>query len=155
MSGRLGVTLLACILAVCAAGCGSSGGGSTGTGTTGTTATTGTEASLLPLRLCLRKHGYAISPESIANVGTAPRRFDFFAVWNVLNPSRIALALTFSRDTAGAERAASWTRHENAKVGRGAVVAPVVRIGKVDVLWTSKPGVHDVNGVYPCLRLNP
>jgi hypothetical protein len=106
----------------------------------------------LSLRMCLRKYGYAISPESVADVATAPRRFAFVAVWNVLNPSRVALALTFSRDTTGAEEAAAWTRREDAKLGRGAVSAPVVRIGKINILWTAKPGADDVKGVYPCVR---
>ena len=93
-----------------------------------------------------------MTPESAADVGTAPRRFEFTAVWNVLNPSRIALALTFSRDTAGAELATAWTRRENTKIGKGAVSAPVVRIGRINVLWTAKPGVHDVEDIYGCVR---
>ena len=108
----------------------------------------------LSLRMCLRKHGYSVSPESVGDLGTAPRRFDFVAIWQVLNPARVALALTFSSDTAGAKRAATWTRRENAKVGRGAVIAPVVRIGKIDVLWTATPGVGNVNAVYGCVRRN-
>ena len=64
----------------------------------------------------------------------------------------MALALTFSRDPAGAERAAAWTRRENAKIGRGSVLAPVVRIGSVDVLWTATPGLHEMNDVYGCVR---
>ena len=145
MSRRGAMTLLAFFLAVCGAGCGSSGRKST----PGSARLT---SPLLSLRMCLRKNGYAISPESIADIGTAPRRFEFVAVWNVVNPSRVALALTFSRDTAGAEQAAVWTRRENAELGRRAVVAPVVRIGKIDVLWTAEPGADDVNGVYNCVR---
>jgi hypothetical protein len=103
----------------------------------------------------LRKNGYTVTPESAADVGTAPRRFEFIAVWNLLNPSRVALALTFSRDTGGAEQATAWTRRENSKIGRGAVIAPVVRIGRIDVLWTAKPGVHDVKDVYGCVRRQP
>lgn len=93
-----------------------------------------------------------MSPESRADLGTAPRRFDFVAVWNVLNPSRVALALTFSTDVVGAQRAAVWTRHANARIGKGDVRAPVVRIGKTDVLWTSQPGARNANDVYGCVR---
>ena len=146
MSWRAALTVVACLLAGCAAGCGSSGAGST--------VTSKGAAPSTSLRLCLRHHGYSISPESLADLGTAPRRFDFVAIWQVLNPSRVALALTFSRDTAGAKRAAAWTRRENAKVGRGVVLAPVVRIGKVDVLWTATPGVQNINAVYGCVRRN-
>jgi len=104
------------------------------------------------VKTCLRKNGYTVASESAADVGTAPRRFEFIAVWNLQNPSRVALALTFSRDTSGAQQAAAWTRRENSKIGRGAVIAPVVRIGKIDALWTAKPGVHDVKDVYSCIR---
>lgn len=145
MSPRVAASVTCCVLAVCAAGCGSQGHERTVSSGSVTSAR-------LSLRLCLRKNGYAVSPESVADIGTAPRRFEFVAIWNVLHPSRVALALTFSRDTAGAERAAAWTRHENAALGRGAVAAPVVRIGKIDVLWTAQPGVHDVSGVYACVR---
>jgi hypothetical protein len=145
MGRRVALTVVACALALLAAACGSSGRPST--------VTSGRAASPLEeLRMCLRQHGYAISPESSAVRATAPRRFDFVAVWNLLNPSRVALALTFSRDPAGAERAAAWTRRENAKIGRGSVLAPVVRIGSVDVLWTAAPGRHEMNDVYGCVR---
>jgi hypothetical protein len=103
------------------------------------------------LRACLRKDGYAVTPESAADVRTAPRRFEFTAVWNVLNPSRVALALTFSKNAAGAERAAVWTRRTNARIARGALSAPVLRIGKIDVLWTSRPGVRNMKDVYGCI----
>ncbi len=145
MSWKASTVGLACVLAMSTAGCGSSG----------PEATTTTRRSTPPLGLlktCLHKDGYAVSPESAADVGTAPRRFAFIAVWNVLNPSRIALALTFSRNTDGAEQAAAWTRRENLKVGRGAVIAPVARIGTIDVLWTAKPGVRDMKDVYGCVR---
>jgi hypothetical protein len=102
--------------------------------------------------MCLRTHGYAVSPESRAVLGTAPRRFNFVAVWNVVHPSRVAFAMTFSRDVAGAQRAAVWTRGENAKAGRGVVIAPVSRIGRIDVLWTATPTVQDKNDVYGCVR---
>ena len=142
-------------LAMGAAGCGSSG--QTATTTTTTTTTTAAAAatpgsSLLTVRLCLRHNGYAVSPESAADRGTAPGRFEFVAIWNVLNPSRVSLALTFSRSVAGAQRAAVWTRHENAAIGRRAVIAPVVRVGKIDVLWTTQPGPLDKKGIYGCLH---
>lgn len=101
---------------------------------------------------CLQKHGYAATPESPGDVETAPRRFEFTAVWNVLNPSRVALALTFSRSTGGAAQAVTWTRDENRKLAKGALSAPVVRIGKIDVLWTSKPGARNMHDVYGCIR---
>ncbi len=135
---------LVCLLALTAAGCGSSGQRTT------TSARRATPFG--PLKTCLRRNGYMVTPESGADVRTAPRRFEFIEVWNVLNLSRVALALTFSRDTGGAEQAAAWTRRENSSIGRGAVVAPVVRIGRIDVLWTAKPGVHDVKDVYGCIR---
>jgi hypothetical protein len=105
------------------------------------------------MRLCLRHHGYAISPEAASVRGSAPRRFEFQSVWNVLNPNRVALAITISRTTTGAKRAAAWTRQSNAKLGKGAVRAPVVRFGRVDVLWTADPGPADKNDVYGCVRL--
>jgi hypothetical protein len=144
MSGRAATIGLACLLAVSAAGCGSSGHG----------ATTSTQAvaPLVSLKSCLQRDGYTLTPESAADLGTAPRRFEFTAVWDVLNPSRVALALTFSRNTAGAKRAVVWTRRTNAKLARGAVSAPVVRIGKVDILWTSKPGARNMKDVYGCIR---
>jgi hypothetical protein len=133
---------LACLLAVTAVGCGS-------TPPPATTTSAPHPSPLAPLRTCLRHHGYAISPESAADVHTAPRRFEFIAVWNVLNPSRVALALTFSRDTGAAQQAAVWTRRENAKLGGG---APVARIGRIDVLWTATPGLLDTKAVYGCVQ---
>jgi hypothetical protein len=134
------------VLVACAAGCGSSG--PKAAAKTGQTVA----ARRLVLRLCLRKHGYAVSPEPASDLATAPRRFEFVSIWNVLNPNRVALALTFSSDLSGAEQAVVWTQHENAQLGRGAVAAPVVRIGKVNVLWTAKPDPVDVKGIYPCVR---
>lgn len=93
-----------------------------------------------------------VTPESAADVATAPRRFGFTAVWNLLNPARVALALTFSRDSGGAQEAVVWTRRENKRLGRGAVKAPVVRIGKIDALWTATPPVRDTKDVYGCIR---
>jgi hypothetical protein len=144
MSLRSATFGVVCLLAVSAAGCGSSG--------KATTTSARKVAPLALVRTCLRRDGYAVTSESPADVRTAPRRFEFIAVWNLLNPSRVALAMTFSRNTVGAEKAATWTRRENAKIDRGAVAAPVVRIGKTDMLWTAKPGAHDVKDVYGCVR---
>lgn len=144
MSWRGATVGLLCLLAVGAAGCGSAGPAAT--------TTVRHAAPYAQLKTCLRRKGYAVTPESAADLRTAPRRFEFTAVWNLLNMSRIALALTFSRDTGGAERASAWTRHENAKLGRGAVLAPVVRFGRIDVLWTATPGAHDLKDIYGCIR---
>ena len=81
-----------------------------------------------------------MTPESPGEVETAPGRFEFTAVWNVLNPSRVALALTFSRDTDGAKQAAVWTRRENSKLGRGAVKAPVVQSARSTRCGLRHPG---------------
>ncbi len=51
---------------------------------------------------CLGRNGYQVTPESPGDVETAPARFEFTTVWNLLNPSRVALALTFSKSTRGA-----------------------------------------------------
>ncbi|HWB22325.1 MAG TPA: hypothetical protein VG652_05515 [Gaiellaceae bacterium] len=144
MSSRAVAIALACLLAAIAAGCGSSAKRAT--------TTTRPLSASSRLRSCLQKDGYAASPETAADVRTAPRRFEFDAVWNVINPTRVALALTFSRNVIGAERAAAWTRRTNAKLAKGALSAPVVRIGKIDVLWTSKPGARNRNDVYGCIR---
>jgi hypothetical protein len=135
---------LASLLALSAAGCGSS--------SPQATTTVRHAAPYAQLKTCLRGKGYAVTPESAADVRTAPRRFEFTAVWNLLDISRVALALTFSRDTGGAEQASVWTRNENAKLGRGAVHAPVVRFGLIDVLWTTTPGSHDLKAIYGCIR---
>jgi hypothetical protein len=140
--------VLACLLAVSAAGCGSSGHGTTTTTTTSARPPTPAGS----LKACLRKRGYTVTPESPADVATAPHRFEFTGVWNLLNPSRVALALTFSRSTAGAKQAVAWTRRTNAKIGKGAVSAPVVRLGKVAALWTAEPGARDARDVYGCIR---
>jgi hypothetical protein len=137
---------IVCLLGVGAAGCGSSGQGTT----TSTAAQSPTPQD--SLQACLTRKGYAVTPESPGEVETAPSRFKFTAVWNVLNPSRVALALTFSRDADGAKQAAAWTRTENSKLGRGAVRAPVVQFGKIDALWTATPGARDAKEVYGCIR---
>jgi hypothetical protein len=150
MSRGASWAVLACAVALCAAACGSSG-------TKTTTATTAKAPSPLALiGKCLRTSGYTIAPESAADVHTAPKRFEFFAIWNIVNPQkrRVALALAFSRTTNGARKAAVWTRSYNAKIGRGKVHAPVVRIGTIDVLWTAEPAVGDVRDVYGCVRPN-
>jgi hypothetical protein len=104
------------------------------------------------MRLCLRHHGYSISPESAATRGTAPRNFEFVTVWNVLNPNRVALTVTISRTAAGAARTVAWTRKSNAKVGKGVVRAPVVQFGRVAVLWTADPRPVDKSDVYGCVK---
>jgi hypothetical protein len=146
MTWRAATIGLVCLLAVSAAGCGSSGHGAT------TTSSVRPATPIDLLKTCLRRDGYTLSPETSADVRTAPRRFEFTAVWNVLNPSRVALALAFSKSTGGAEQGAAWARRTNAKIGRGAVSAPVIRIGKIDVLWTSKPGALNMKDVYGCIR---
>jgi hypothetical protein len=137
---------LACLFAGSVAGCGSSAAPKT--------PTTSAQPPLphAALMNCLQKDGYASTPETPGDVHTAPASFEFTAVWNVLNPSRVALALTFSRNTAGAERAAVWTRRKNITLAKGALHAPVVRIGKIDVLWTSTPGARNMHDVYGCIR---
>ena len=134
--------LLACLLAAAASGCGSSS----------KPVPTSPEATLLPMRLCLRHHGYSVTPESASVMRTAPASFEFVAVWDLLNPARVAVTLTVSRSAAGAARVAVWTRRENAKIGKGVVVAPVVQLGRIDLLWTAKPGRGDTSGVDVCVR---
>ena len=141
MARILGAVSVACVLAVGLAACGSSH-------KQPPKAPSATSA----LRLCLRHQGYSISPESATVRATAPKNFEFLEVWNVLNPDRIALALTISRTADGAARAALWTRKTNAKVGKGVVRAPVVRFGRIDVLWTSDPGQADKKAIYGCVR---
>lgn len=138
------LTVLACLLVTGVAGCGSSG--------KDTKAADARSSAVAAMRLCLRHHGYAISPESTAVRRTAPSRFKFITVWNVLNPNRVALAITISSDATGAARAAAWTRQANAKIGKGVVRAPVVRFGRINVLWTAAPGLDDKNDVYGCVR---
>lgn len=108
------------------------------------------------LRLCLRQHGYAVTPESARVRATAPSRFEFLAIWQLLNqnPSlrRIALTLTISKSASGAAKAAVWLRKENAKLGKGVVKAPVKQFGRVNVLWTAQPGQGDAKDIYGCVR---
>jgi hypothetical protein len=138
------VVVLACLLAVGAVGCGSSNKAAS--------PKPGSAKALLPVRLCLRHNGYAVTPESVKVRRTAPKNFEFVAIWGLLNPSRIALTVTFSKSEAGAARAQAWLRKENAKLGRGVVHAPVARFGKVDVLWTAQPSAADMKGIYGCVR---
>ena len=146
MNWRAATIGLACLLALSATGCGSSAHKAT------TTSAPPTTTPISRLKTCLQKNGYELTPETPADVRTAPRRFEFTAVWNVLNPSRVALALTFSRNTGGAQKAEVWTRRTNSKLAKGALSAPVVRFGKIDVLWTSKPGVKNMKDVYGCIQ---
>jgi len=123
------------------AGCGSSGKHG------------GNGVAIAALRTCLRSHGYSVEQETAQDVGTAPSRFEFVTIWNLVNPNnRVALALTISRSTVGAAQAAAWTRTENKKIGKGVVKAPVVRFGRIDVLWTAEPGALDVRDIYGCVR---
>jgi hypothetical protein len=141
--------ILISLVVTALASCGSS---SPKTARTVTTTHASELAALTPVRRCFRRRGYGITPDSAQALSTAPRRFDFVAVWNLLNPNRVALAVTFSRSEAAARRAAVWVRKENAKIGKGVVEAPVVQFGKVDVLWTAKPDPPDTRNIYGCVR---
>ena len=148
MSRTFAAVALACLLAVSAAGCGSSHHAAKPPAPK----LAPKPAPFASLESCLEGNGYAVTPESPAEVATAPARFQFTGVWNVVNPSRVTFALTFSRDLAGAKQAAVWTRNTNAKLGRSVVPAPVVRIGRIDVLWTATPGLANTGDVYGCIR---
>jgi len=134
------------LLALGAAACGSSGKGH------------GAHAAapnpLPAIRICLRRHGYTISPESQKAIKTAPDRFELYEIWNLVHPdpAGVSLALAYSRSNAGAAKAAVWLRAYNKKLGKGVVEAPVVRFGRVDVLWTAKPSARDKSGVYGCVQ---
>ena len=143
MARILGAVLLACVVAIGVAACGSSGSHKQPP-----TAPSATSV----LRSCLRHHGYSIDVESPAVRATAPKNFEFLEVWNLLNPNRIALAMTISRTPAGAARAAAWTRRTNARISKGAVRAPVVQLGRINVLWTAEPGPADKTAIYGCVR---
>src|SRR5579862_8574226 len=133
MSRTFAAVALMCLLALSAAGCGSSHKAAV---KPPPPKPAPKPAPLASLESCLEGHGYAVTPESPADVATAPARFQFTSVWNVVNPARVTFALTFSRDLTGAKQAAVWVRQTNAKMGRSVVTAPVVRIGLIDVLWT-------------------
>jgi hypothetical protein len=134
--------LLACLLAGALAGCGSAH----------KHALSPQAAALMTVRLCFRHQGYSVAPESTKVRGTAPRRFEFTAVWNLLDPDRIALAVTFSKSAAGAAQAAAYTRKLNAKLSKGSLKTPVVQFGRIDVLWTSEPGRASRHAIYGCVR---
>jgi len=144
---RASAAVLICLLAAAAAGCGASSPKQAKAPTT-----TAKAVALAPIRSCLSRRNYNIQPDSLSALETAPRRFQFVTVWNLVNPNRVALALTISRTAEGAARAAAWTRRENRKIGKGVVAAPVVRFGRIDVLWTAKPDPPDVRNIYPCVR---
>jgi hypothetical protein len=141
---RASTPLLACLLVALLAGCGSS--------SRHAQASAAAPSPLGSLQVCLRKQGYQVSAEPPSVRRTAPRSFEFVAVWNLLNPDRVALALTVSKTRAGASRAAVWTRKANEKIGKGVVHAPVVQFGRIDVLWTTDPGPRDTNDIYRCVR---
>ncbi len=104
------------------------------------------------MRSCFSRRGYRTTADSAKALATAPSRFQFVTVWNLLNPNRVALAITISRSVVGAKRAAVWTRAEDAKLGKGVVKATVTRFGKIDVLWTVEPGHADTTAIYGCVR---
>ena|ERR1700722_19410764 len=149
MGRTFAAVALVCLLAVSAAGCGSSHHAAK---PPAPKPPAPKPAPFASLESCLESHGYAVTPESPGDVATAPARFQFTGVWNVVNPNRVTFALTFSRDLTGARQAAVWTRETNVKMGRSLVAAPVVRIGLLDVLWTATPGVANTTAVYGCIR---
>ncbi len=104
------------------------------------------------LKSCLHDKGYKVMPEPSTVRGTAPRNFEFIGVWNLLNPNRVALALTISKSPVGARRAEVWTRKANDRIGKGVVRAPVVRFGRINVLWTTDPDKIDKDAIYGCVR---
>jgi hypothetical protein len=132
------------LLAGGAAGCGSS--------SKHVRTSTAARSPLASLQACFRHHGYAVDVEPRRVRGTAPRDFEFVAVWNLLNPDRIALAVTVSKTPRGATRAAAWTRRTNKRIGKGAVTAPVVQFGRLNVLWTADPDPRDKHDIYGCVR---
>jgi hypothetical protein len=149
MSRGLAALALVCLFAMTAAGCGSSHNSAQPPPPKPPAPKPVPFASL---ESCLEGHGYAVTPESPGDVATAPARFQFTSVWNVVNPTRVTFALTFSRSLAGAKQAAAWTRRTNAKMGRSLVAAPVVRIGRINVLWTGTPAAPNTTDVYGCIR---
>jgi len=129
-------------------GCGSSG--------KHTTTSAVVKSPLPSLKSCFERRGYKVDVESPQVRGTAPKEFEFVAVWNLVNPNpnqkRIALAITVSRTRAGAARAAAWLRKSNKRIARGAVRAPVVQFDKLNVLWTTDPATGDTHDIYGCVR---
>ena len=135
-----------CLLGAGAAGCGSSARHPT---------TAAVAKSPLPtLKSCFERRGYNVDVESPQVRGTAPKEFEFVAVWNLVNPNkkRIALAITVSKTQAGAARAAAWLRKTNKRIGKGVVHAPVVQFDKLNVLWTTDPDARDTRDIYGCVR---
>lgn len=144
MSRTAAPLLLACLLAATLAGCGSSG--------KHTQTSAAATSPLASLKACFEKRGYKVDVEPPSVRGTAPRAFGFVAVWNLLNPDRIALALTVSKTRSGASRAAAWTRKANERIGKGVVHAPVAQFDRINVLWTTDPDRRDKTAVYGCVR---
>jgi hypothetical protein len=146
---RASILVLACLLTGSLAGCGSSGNH--------TTTTSAVAKSPLPsLKSCFEKRGYTVDVESPQVRGTAPKEFEFVAVWNLVNPDptrkRIALAITVSKTRDGAARAAAWLRKTNKRIAKGVVRAPVVQFDKLNVLWTTDPATGDTHDIYGCVR---
>jgi len=137
------VAVLACPLAAGAAGCGSSPKHAT---------PRVPRSPLSSLKTCFERRGYRVDVEPPRVRGTAPPSFEFVAVWNLLNPDRIALAITISKTRSGAARAAAWTRKSNRQIGKGAVRAPVVQFDRINVLWTNDPDARDTHDIYGCVR---
>jgi hypothetical protein len=138
------LALSICLLGAGAAGCGSSGRHTT---------TAAVAKSPLPaLKSCFERRGYKVDVEPPRVRATAPRSFEFVAVWNLLNPDRIALAVTVSKTHAGAARAAAWLRKTNKRITKGKVRAPVVQFDKLNVLWTTDPATRDTRDIYGCVR---
>jgi hypothetical protein len=142
------VALLLCLVVAGAAGCGSSGAH--------TTTSAAAKSPLPSLKSCLERRGYKVDVEPPQVRATAPKAFEFVAVWNLVNPDlnrkRIALAITVSRTRAGAARAAAWLRKTNKRIGKGVVRAPVVQFDKLNVLWTTDPSTGDTRDIYGCVR---
>jgi hypothetical protein len=141
--------LLLCVVAALLAGCGSSGRHPTTTSAV-------TKSPLPSLKSCFEKRGYTVAVESAQVRRTAPKEFEFVAVWNLVNPDlnrkRVALAITVSRTRAGASRAAAWLRKTNKRISKGVVRAPVVQFDKLNVLWTTDPATGDTHDIYGCVR---
>lgn len=138
---------MACLFAATVAGCGSSGKHAQ--------TSAAAKSPLGSLRACFEQRGYKVDVEPARVRGTAPKEFEFVAVWNLLNPDRIALALTVSKTREGATRAAAWTRRTNEKIGKGVVHAPVAQFDRINVLWTTDPDQRDKTDIYGCVRQLP
>jgi hypothetical protein len=140
------IAFLLCLLGAGAAGCGSS--------SKHTTTSAVAKSPLPSLKSCFERRGYTVDVESAQVRGTAPKDFEFVAVWNLVNPTkkRIALAITVSKSREGAARAAAWLRKTNKRIAKGAVHAPVVQFDKLNVLWTTDPDPRDTHDIYGCVR---